>query len=207
MDPLSIEGAWAFTPPIRSDARGSFLELFRGGELLDALGYRMDVAQANCSVSRQGVIRGVHFADVPPGQAKYVSCLSGAILDVVVDLRTGSPGYGRWEAVRLDDENRRSLFISEGLGHGFTALSETATVVYLCSTPYAPGREHGVQPLDPAMGIAWPDGGEPVLSHKDAAAPSLAEADAAGLLPSYRDCQARTAALRAADGRAASYPA
>ena len=156
MDPLSIEGAWAYTPAIRSDARGSFLELFRGGEFLAALGYRLEVAQANCSVSRRGVIRGIHFADVPPGQAKYVSCLSGAILDVVVDLRTGSPGYGRWEAVRLDDENRRSLFISEGLGHAFTALSETATVVYLCSTPYAPGREHGVHPLDPAVGIAWP---------------------------------------------------
>ena len=207
MDPLSIEGAWAHIPTIRSDSRGSFLELFRGGEFLAALGYRLEVAQANCSVSRRGVIRGIHFADVPPGQAKYVSCLSGAILDVVVDLRTGSPGYGRWEAVRLDDENRRSLFIPEGLGHGFTALSETATVVYLCSTPYAPGREHGVHPLDPAMGIAWPDVGVPVLSDKDAAAPSLAEARAAGLLPSYRDCQAYTEALRAAGRPPASYPA
>jgi dTDP-4-dehydrorhamnose 3,5-epimerase len=207
MDPLSIEGAWACRPTIRSDARGSFLELFRGGEFLAALGYRLEVAQANCSVSRRGVIRGIHFADVPPGQAKYVSCLSGAILDVVVDLRTGSPGYGRWEAVQLDDENRRSLFISEGLGHGFTALSETATVVYLCSTPYAPGREHGVHPLDPAMGIAWPEGGEPLLSDKDAAAPSLAEARAAGLLPSYRDCQAYTEAQRAAGRPPASYPA
>ena len=207
MDPLSIEGAWAYTPVIRSDPRGSFLELFRGGEFLAALGYRLEVAQANCSVSRRDVIRGIHFADVPPGQAKYVSCLSGAILDVVVDLRTGSPGYGRWEAVRLDDTSRRSLFISEGLGHAFMALSETATVVYLCSTPYAPGREHGVHPLDPAVGIAWPGGAGPVLSDKDAAAPSLAEARAAGLLPSYRDCQAHTEALRAAGRPPASYPA
>ena len=165
--------------------RGSFLELFRGGEFLATLGYRLEVAQANCSVSRRGVIRGIHFADVPPGQAKYVSCLSGAILDVVVDLRTGSPGYRRWEAVRLDDENRRSLFISEGLGHAFTALSDAATVVYLCSTPYAPDREHGVHPLDPAVGIAWP-GGEPVLSDKDAAGPVAgrgARRRAAPLLP------------------------
>jgi dTDP-4-dehydrorhamnose 3,5-epimerase len=206
MDPLTIEGAWAYTPAIRCDARGSFLELFRGREFLAALGYRLDVAQVNCSVSRRGVIRGIHFADVPPGQAKYVSCLSGAILDVVVDLRTGSPGYGRWEAVRLDDENRRSLFISEGLGHAFTALSETATVVYLCSTPYAPDREHGVHPLDPAVGIAWP-GGEAVLSDKDAAALSLAEARAAGLLPSYRDCQAYTGALGAAGRPTATHPA
>jgi dTDP-4-dehydrorhamnose 3,5-epimerase len=197
MDPLSIDGAWAFTPAIRSDARGSFLELFRGGEFLDTFGYRMDVAQANCSVSRRGVIRGVHFADVPPGQAKYVSCVSGAIADVVVDLRVGSPSYGRWEAVRLDDENRRSLFVSEGLGHAFMALTEMATTVYLCSTPYAPAQEHGVHPLDPALGIDWPGGTERVLSDKDAAAPSLAEARAAGLLPSYTDCQAYIAGLRA----------
>jgi dTDP-4-dehydrorhamnose 3,5-epimerase len=196
MDPLSIEGAWVVTPPVRSDLRGSFLELFRADQLVDVLGYRMEVAQANCSVSRQGVIRGVHFSDVPPGQAKYVSCASGAILDVVVDLRVGSPGYGRWEAVRLDDENRRSVLVSEGLGHAFMALSEIATVVYLCSTPYSPGREHGVHPLDPALGIAWPPGREPVLSDKDAAAPSLAEANAAGLLPRYGDCLAYLASLR-----------
>src|SRR5437773_2248846 len=158
MDPLSIDGAWVITPPIHSDARGSFLEIFSRGQLLDTLGYRMNVAQANCSVSRRGVIRGIHFADVPPGQAKYVSCVSGALLDVVVDLRSGSPSYGQWEAVRLDDENRRSLFVSEGLGHAFMALSESATTVYLCSTPYAPAREHGVHPLDPAVGIAWPAG-------------------------------------------------
>jgi len=197
MDPLSIEGAWVVTPPVHSDARGSFLELFRGDELFGVLGYRMEIAQANCSVSRQGVIRGVHFADVPPGQAKYVSCVSGAILDVVVDLRVGSPGYGRWEALRLDDQSRRSVLVSEGLGHAFMALSETATAVYLCSTPYAPGREHGVHPLDPALGIAWPGGTEPVLSDKDAAAPSLAEANAAGLLPRYDDCLAYVASLRA----------
>ena len=197
MDPLSIEGAWVVTPPVHSDTRGSFLELFRGDELSGVLGYRMEIAQVNCSVSRRGVIRGIHFADVPPGQAKYVSCVSGAILDVVVDLRAGSPGYGRWEAVRLDDENRRSVLVSEGLGHAFMALSETATAMYLCSTGYAPAREHGVHPLDPAIGIAWPGGREPVLSDKDAAAPSLAEANAAGLLPRYSDCLAYRASLRA----------
>jgi dTDP-4-dehydrorhamnose 3,5-epimerase len=197
MDPLGIEGAWVVTPPVHSDVRGRFLELFRADELYGVLGYRMEIAQANCSVSRQGVIRGIHFADVPPGQAKYVSCVSGAILDVVVDLRAGSPGYGRWEALQLDDENRRSVLVSEGLGHAFMALSETATAVYLCSTPYAPGREHGVHPLDPALGIAWPAGRDPVLSDKDAAAPSLAEANEAGLLPRYADCLAYTARLRA----------
>lgn len=196
MDPLSIEGAWVITAPVYSDDRGSFLEMFSGGQLLGTLGYRMNVAQANCSVSRRGVIRGVHFADVPPGQAKYVSCVSGAILDVVIDLRVGSPSYARWQSVRLDDENRRSLLISEGLGHAFMALSESATTVYLCSTPFAPTREHGVHPLDPAIGIDWPTGSEPVLSDKDAAAPTLAEANEAGLLPRYDECLAYTAGMR-----------
>ncbi len=160
----------------------------------------MQVAQANCSVSGRGVIRGIHFADVPPGQAKYVTCVHGAILDVVVDLRVGSPGYGRWSAVQLDDQNRRAVFIAEGLGHAFMALSDRATALYLCSTPYAPGREHGVHPLDPDLGIAWPAGRQAILSDKDAAAPSLDEAHAAGLLPSYRDCLALAASLRDAAG-------
>jgi dTDP-4-dehydrorhamnose 3,5-epimerase len=196
MEPISIGGAWTFTPAVHRDDRGYFLEWFRAGELSESLGYWPETAQANCSVSRRGVIRGIHFSDVPPGQAKYVSCVQGAILDVVVDIRVGSPSYGRWEAVRLDDESRQALFISEGLGHAFTALSDQATVIYLCSTPYAPGREHGVNPLDPAIGIRWPADAEPVLSGKDAAAPTLAQARAAGLLPDYRECEAYLDRLR-----------
>jgi dTDP-4-dehydrorhamnose 3,5-epimerase len=141
MEALSIEGAWLFTPSIHGDDRGVFLEAFRGAEFAADLGYRLDVAQVNCSVSRRGVIRGIHYADVPPGQAKYVTCVAGAILDVVVDLRAGSPTFGSWEAVRLDDEGRKALFLAEGLGHGFQALSDSATVLYLCSTPYAAGRQ------------------------------------------------------------------
>jgi dTDP-4-dehydrorhamnose 3,5-epimerase len=184
---------------VHPDERVSFHETFRGEEFAANLGYRLDVAQVNCSVSRRGVIRGIHYSDLPPGQAKYVSCVSGAIVDVVVDLRTGSPGFGKWEAVRLDGENRRSLFLAEGLGHGFMAVSDQATVLYLCSTPYAPGREHGVNPLDPALGIGWPleeAPGEPVLSAKDAAAPSLDEALRDGLLPRYEDCLAYVGELR-----------
>ena len=97
-----------FTPQVHHDERGSFLEAFRGAEFAADLGYDLDVAQVNTSVSRRGVIRGIHYADVPPGQAKYVTCVAGAVLDVVVDLRAGSPGFGRWEAVRLDDVGRRS---------------------------------------------------------------------------------------------------
>ena len=197
MEALDVDGAWLFTPRIHRDNRGSFLEWFKHAELGADLGHPMQIAQANGSVSRRGVIRGIHFSDVPPGQAKYVTCASGAILDVVVDLRVGSPGFGHWAAVRLDDENRRALYIAEGLGHAFAALTDQATVLYLCSTPYAPGREHGVHPLDPAIGIAWPDDAAAILSDKDASAPSLAEAQAAGLLPGYADCQAHAALLRA----------
>jgi dTDP-4-dehydrorhamnose 3,5-epimerase len=196
MEPLSVDGAWAFTPPIYRDDRGSFHEWFRGGEFAETLGYRLDVAQANCSVSRRGVIRGIHFADVPPGQAKYVSCAAGAILDVVVDLRVGSPTYAAWTAVQLDDENRRTVFLSEGLGHSFMALSEQATVLYLCSTPYAPAREHSVDPLDPDIAIEWPLEIKPILSDQDAAAPSLRSAQSAGLLPGYTSCLAYAAQLR-----------
>jgi dTDP-4-dehydrorhamnose 3,5-epimerase len=196
MEPMGIGGAWMFTPAVHRDERGYFLEWFRARQLSESLGYWPETAQANCSVSRRGVIRGIHFASVPPGQAKYVTCVSGAVLDVVVDLRVGSPSYGRWEAVRLDDESRRAVFLAEGLGHAFTALSEEATVIYLCSTPYSPGREHGVHPLDPDIGIEWPAGTEPVFSAKDDAAPTLADARRAGLLPVYADCQAYLEGLR-----------
>ena len=190
MEPIGIGGAWAFTPAVHGDDRGCFLEWFRAGELSGSLGYWPQTAQANCSVSRRGVIRGVHFASVPPGQAKYVTCVSGAVLDVIVDIRVGSPSYGRWEAVRLDDTSRRAVFLSAGLGHAFMALSVEATVIYLCSTPYTPGREHGVYPLDPEIGIEWPADTESVLSGKDADAPTLEQARRAGLLPVYADCEA-----------------
>ncbi|MFE5890857.1 dTDP-4-dehydrorhamnose 3,5-epimerase [Streptomyces sp. NPDC056462] len=196
MRSLGIEGAWALEPKVFPDDRGSFHEWYRGTEFREATGYDLSLAQANCSVSRWGVLRGVHFSDVPPGQAKYVTCLRGAVLDVVVDIRLGSPTFGRWEALRLDDDSRHALFLAEGLGHAFMALTDDATVVYLCSTGYAPEREHGVNPLDPDLAIAWPEDIPPVLSPKDAQAPALSEARQAGLLPSYEDCTAHYARLR-----------
>jgi dTDP-4-dehydrorhamnose 3,5-epimerase len=202
MEPLAIDGAWMLTPRVHTDDRGCFLEWFRDASIRSCLGRSLDVAQANCSVSRRGVIRGVHFADVPPGQAKYVSCVRGAVLDVFIDLRVGSPGYARWAAVRLDDQTRQAVFIAEGLGHAFMTLSDEATVLYLCSTEYAPAREHGVHPLDPELGITWPRDVQPVLSERDAAAPSLAAARSAGVLPDYEECVAHAARLRAASSPA-----
>jgi dTDP-4-dehydrorhamnose 3,5-epimerase len=182
---LAIDGAVEFTPAVFPDSRGMFVAPFQQDALVEAIGHPMRLAQTNHSVSGAGVIRGVHFADVPPSQAKYVYCPRGAVLDVVVDLRVGSPTFGQWESVRLDDEQRCAVYLAEGLGHGFCALSERATVTYLCSSTYRPGHEHGIHPLDPELGIEWP-AATPLLSTKDAAAPSLAEAGAAGLLPQYQ---------------------
>lgn len=190
MRPLGIEGAWVDTPRVFTDSRGRFHEWFRNDRFQDSLGREFRLEQANCSRSSRGALRGVHYAAVPPGQAKYVTCVSGAVLDVVVDIRTGSPGFGTWEAVRLDDTAHRGVYLSEGLGHAFMALEGGSTVVYLCSQPYAPQREYAIDPLDPVLGIAWPDDLVPLLSDKDAAAPSLEEAARLDLLPSYEDCRA-----------------
>lgn len=186
---LTVPGAWEITPRQFGDPRGVFLEWFKDEAFTDAVGHRLDLQQANLSVSAAGVVRGIHFADVPPGQAKYVTCASGAVLDVVVDIRVGSPTFGQWDSVLLDDVDRRAIYLSEGLGHAFCSLEDDSTVLYLCSTGYSPGREHGIHPLDPEIGIAWPTEDRagrpltPLLSDKDTAAPTLAEARAQGLLP------------------------
>ncbi|GIJ78898.1 dTDP-4-dehydrorhamnose 3,5-epimerase [Micromonospora phaseoli] len=195
--PLSIEGAWEVTTQQHGDPRGLFLEWYRFDRLAEVVGHPLRLAQGNLSVSACDVVRGIHFADVPPGQAKYVTCVRGAVLDVVVDLRVGSPTFGRWEGVRLDDVQRRAVYLAEGLGHGFCALTDDATLSYLCSTTYNPSAEHAVHPLDEELGIEWPTG-SPQLSARDAAAPSLAQARAAGLLPEYARCQEYVSGLRAA---------
>lgn len=190
---LAVPGAWEITPKQHGDPRGVFLEWFQGAPFREAVGHPLTLQQANCSVSAAGVLRGIHYADVPPGQAKYVTCAKGAVLDVVVDIRVGSPTFGQWDTVLLDDVDRRAIYLSEGLGHAFLSLEDDSTVLYLCSTPYAPGREHGIHPLDEEIGIVWPttarDGSPltPQLSEKDAAAPTLAEARESGALPSYED--------------------
>src|SRR3981189_3410692 len=123
--------------------------------------------QANCSVSSAGVLRGVHFAQLPPSQAKYVTCLHGAGFGVVVDVRVGSPTFGKWDAVVLDDHHRRSVYLSEGLGHAFLALEDDSTVMYLCSAGLAPDREHPVTALAPARDTACPAvDGEPIMSDR-----------------------------------------
>lgn len=193
---LRIDGAWEFTPRTFGDDRGLFLEWFKAEVFADAVGHELTVAQANQSVSARGVLRGIHFASVPPSQAKYVYCPKGAVLDVIIDIRVGSPTFGEWDAVQLDDVDRRAVYLSEGLGHAFMSLADGSAVTYLCSTGYNPTREFGTHPLDPALGLPWPADVSPVLSDKDAAAPTLAEAEQQGILPAWADCQAFYAQLR-----------
>jgi dTDP-4-dehydrorhamnose 3,5-epimerase len=194
---LSVPGSWVFTPRQFPDDRGTFLEAFKGGVFAQTVGHELTVAQVNTSISRAGTVRGVHFAAVPPGQAKYVFCTRGAVLDVAIDIRVGSPTFGAVDSVVLDDRDRRAIYLSEGLGHAFCALQDDATVTYLCSTPYNPTAEHGVTPVDPALALPWPDGLDLLLSPKDTEAPTLAEAADLGLLPTWQACQQRLAQLRA----------
>ena len=183
---LAISGAWELTPQQHADSRGMFFEWFTDREFTGFAGHRFDLRQANCSVSAAGVLRGLHFAQLPPGQAKYVTCVTGSVFDVVVDIRVGSPTFGHWDAVLLDGQHRRSVYISAGLAHGFLALQDNSAVMYLCSAEYHPSREHTIAARDPALGIDWPaPDGELRLSDRDAAAQSLAEARAAGLLPAF----------------------
>ena len=187
---LTVADAFEFTPTSFPDHRGLFVAPFQREAFVKAVGHPLPVGQSNHSVSGRGVIRGVHFADVPPGQAKYVYCPKGALLDVIVDLRVGSPTFGTCDTVRLDAVDYRAVYLPEGLGHAFVALEDDTVMSYLCSTGYNPAAEHGINPLDPELGLNWPADLEPVLSEKDVAAPGLAEAEAAGLLPSYAECVA-----------------
>jgi len=193
---LKVPGCFEFTPRSFPDERGLFVSPYQEEPFVKAVGHPLRLAQSNHSKSRRGSVRGLHFADVPPGQAKYVYCPTGALLDVVVDIRTGSPTFGEWDAVVLDPVDFRAMYIPEGVGHAFVALEDETVISYFCSTPYNPPAEHGISPMDPEIGLPWPTDVALLLSDKDTSAPSLAEAERAGLLPRYDDCQARYRELR-----------
>lgn len=195
---LSIPGAFEVTPRQFPDDRGVFWEWYRFDALAEAVGHPLDLRQGNGSVSRRGVVRGIHFADVPPSQAKYVTVTAGAVIDYVIDIRVGSPTFGKWEAVRLDAVDRRAVYVGEGLGHAFVSLEDDSTVTYLVSEVFNPSAEHGVTPLDETVGLEFPaEAGEPLLSPKDLEAPTLLDAQAAGLLPTWEATAAFTRSLDA----------
>jgi dTDP-4-dehydrorhamnose 3,5-epimerase len=193
---LAVPDAYALDLLPHGDPRGRFTEWYRADVLAGATGFGLTLAQANHSVSARGVLRGVHFALVPPGQAKYVYCPVGRVLDVVVDVRVGSPTFGVHDAVVLDSEQPRAVYLSEGLGHAFVSLADGSSVTYLVSTGYAPDREFGIDPMDPELDLPWPADVEFALSAKDQAAPTLAQAREQGLLPTMEQCAARYAQLR-----------
>jgi len=192
---LKIPGSFEFSPSVFPDDRGMFVAPFQERAFADAVGHGLRVAQTNHSESRRGVVRGVHYADVPPGQAKYVHCPRGRLLDVLVDIRVGSPTFGAWDAVELSPEKFNAVYVPEGVGHALMALEDGSATSYLCSEGYNPKAERTINPL--SMDLPWPTDITPSLSPRDAAAPTLEEARAAGLLPSYEECTAWYAKLRA----------
>jgi dTDP-4-dehydrorhamnose 3,5-epimerase len=186
--PLAVPGCHEITPTQYADDRGLFLEWFRFDEFEQASGRVFSLRQANLSVSRKGVVRGIHYSDVPPGQAKYVTVVAGSIVDYAVDLRLGSPTFGTWDSITLDDAARRAVFLPEGIGHLFLATSETAVVSYLATDIYTPANDREINPLDPDLALDFPiPATELVLSQKDRDAPSLAQARARGILPRWDD--------------------
>jgi epimerase EvaD len=197
---LAVEGAFEFTPKVFPDARGLFLSPYQEAAFTEAVGSPLfGVAQTNHSKSQRGVVRGVHYTTTPPGVAKYVYCARGKALDIVVDIRVGSPTFGRWDASVLDQVDFRAMYLPVGVGHAFVAFEDETVMSYMLSESYVPHLEVAVNVLDPALGLPIPDDIEPLLSDRDLAAPSLAVAKAEGRLPLYADCleieaQARTAA-------------
>lgn len=167
---LAFPSVWEIYPKRYEDIRGEFLEGFNREKLIELTGFSFEIAQMNISTSRKGTIRGIHYAEMPPGQAKYVQCLSGSALDIVVDLRPDSENYGKWISIEISPSKRNALLIPSGFGHSFQALEENTQIVYLCSTPFNPNKEHGINPLDPILAIDWPIDVK-VISEKDSAAP------------------------------------
>jgi NDP-hexose 3,5-(Or5-) epimerase len=194
---MTVPNAYRLTPERHLDRRGHFFEAFRAEVLSEAIGYPFAIGQVNYSLSRRNTLRGIHGTVVPPGQAKLVSCVRGAVLDVVVDLRVGSPTYGAVEMTPQDEDSGVAVYLADGLGHAFLALTDDACMSYLCSEAYVPGTMIEINPLDPDIAIPWGLTEAPIMSEKDAAAPTLAEVAASGVLPTYDECLAYYASLRA----------
>lgn len=194
--PLAVEGAYEFTPRVFPDDRGLFVSPFQEPAFVEATGHRLfPLAQTNHSRSGRGVLRGVHYTAAPPGSAKYVSCARGRALDICVDLRLGSPTFGRWDACELDGESFRSVYLPVGLGHAFVALEDDTVMSYLMSASYVPELELSLDMLDPQLALPVPGDVTPLRSARDSVAPTLAQARAAGALPDYGRCLALEAGL------------
>jgi len=177
-----IEGIWIIQNETYPDRRGSFQEWFQSEKFNKFTGIDFKPQQANSSISKRGVIRGIHFSTSKVGQAKLVTCMSGEILDVIFDLRVGSKTFGQHISISMRAQDGKSVFISEGLGHSFISLEENSNLVYLLSSVYEPKSEHVIHPLDTTLGFKWPLE-EVILSEKDASALSLDQQLEANNLP------------------------
>ncbi|KAB8169926.1 dTDP-4-keto-6-deoxy-D-glucose epimerase [Streptomyces sp. 3MP-14] len=187
--PLAVLGGFEFTPNIHEDERGLFVSPLQEDAFLAAVGEPFPTAQTNHSRSARGVLRGLHFTTTPPGQAKYVYCARGRALDALVDIRVGSPTFGRFDVVEMDAVSFRAVYIPDGVGHAFLALEDDTVMSYLVTSAYRSDLEQAIDPLDPALGLPWPADLTPLMSERDTKAVSLAEAEASGMLPRYADCR------------------
>ncbi|MEU7171995.1 MULTISPECIES: dTDP-4-dehydrorhamnose 3,5-epimerase family protein [Micromonospora] len=185
IEELAVPGAFLVTPGMHRDDRGVFYEAVRTDDLERLTGRPFRPRQINYSVSRRGTLRGLHGVRVPPGQAKFVTCVRGVVRDIIVDLRVGSPSFGAHSVTVLEADSGRSVLVPEGAGHGFLALTDDACICYVVSTPYVPGTQFEVDALDPELALPWGLTEPPILSGKDAAAPTVAEAASRGLLASW----------------------
>ena len=184
LTPLGIEGAWLAESTVWNDERGFFREWFKSESIKSATGRNFEIEQANISLSSAGTLRGIHYSVAPRGQAKWITCVSGSIQDVIVDIRPDSKTFSQWVDVELKGDSGTAVFISEGLGHGFLALEDNSAVAYLVSTPFSPNDEFEINPLDVKIGINWGlELSQLKISDKDKNAPTLAERLAEGKLP------------------------
>lgn len=186
LTPLGFDGVWLADSPVWSDDRGFFREWFKSADIKNATGRNFGIEQANISVSSKGTLRGIHYSTAPKGQAKWVTCVAGSIKDVIVDIRPGSKSFGEWIEVELSGSSGNAVLISEGLGHGFLALTDNTAVAYLVSTPFSSSDEHEINPLDQEIGINWGmELSELKISDKDRSAPTLSQRLAQGQLASF----------------------
>ena len=184
LTPLGIDGVWLAVSPVWSDDRGYFREWFKSADIKSTVGRDCGIEQANISLSSRGTLRGIHYSIAPHGQAKWITCITGSIKDVIVDIRPDSLTFGKWIEVNLSGNSGKAVFVSEGLGHGFLALEDNTAVVYLVSTPFSPTNEFEIDPLDEKVGIVWGmNASELKISDKDKFAPKLADRLAEGKLP------------------------
>src|SRR5665213_339499 len=181
---LAIPGLYQVDSPVWSDSRGYFREWYKEGDFAQS-GVDFAVQQGSLSMSKRGVIRGLHYSLAPEGQAKLVTCMSGELDDVIVDIRVGSPTFGRFEVVHLSADVDRTVLVPGGAAHGFCVTSELGALTYLLSSPFNPSRELEINPFDTTLNVPWPLTGDAVVSKKDADAPSLDDRRSAGELPHY----------------------